>query len=211
MKLGKEVSLGLRQIVLNGDPAPLLQRGTAPNFRPCLLWPNGWMDQDYYATQPRANCCWTTVVYESDRQCWLMCGTLRSQKQFARRVTERKISMHALDKLIRSCCILSVVKLTVTITRDGYRSKYDVTRLLRQSFNNVELVVASWTSSSFSIRGTIALTTDGGVTNDSSEMLQSPTTHEQGYDRYNMTPYFENVRRRLSTSDQQYRFFEIIV
>jgi len=33
MKLGMEVGLGLRQIVLNGDPAPLPQRGTAPNFR----------------------------------------------------------------------------------------------------------------------------------------------------------------------------------
>ena len=92
MKLGTHIGLGPGYIVLNGDPAPLPQRGTAPsNFRPisfvakwmdelrcylvggkprpkrhcvrypaplhkkgaeppmfgpCLLWPNGWMDQD---------------------------------------------------------------------------------------------------------------------------------------------------------------------
>ena len=43
------------QIVLDGDPAPLPQRGTSPNFRPYLLWPNGWMDQDatWYGGWPR--------------------------------------------------------------------------------------------------------------------------------------------------------------
>jgi len=34
MKLGMEVGLGPSHIVLDRDPAPLLQRGTAPNFRP---------------------------------------------------------------------------------------------------------------------------------------------------------------------------------
>jgi len=101
MKLGMDVGIGLHQIVLNGDPAPLPQRGTAPShqkrnfvhvccgqttgwikmqlgievglsrghtvldrdpappapkghspplpiFIPCLLWPNGGMNQ--YAT-----------------------------------------------------------------------------------------------------------------------------------------------------------------
>ena len=34
-------------IVSDGDPAPLPQRGTARLiFNSCLLWPNGWMDQD---------------------------------------------------------------------------------------------------------------------------------------------------------------------
>jgi len=49
MKLGMEVSLGLREIVLNVDPAALPQRGTAPSHQkiwPSLLWSNGWMDQD---------------------------------------------------------------------------------------------------------------------------------------------------------------------
>jgi len=33
--------------VLDGDPAPPPQKGTElPIFSPCLLWPNGWMDQD---------------------------------------------------------------------------------------------------------------------------------------------------------------------
>ena len=34
MKLGMEVGLGPGHIVLDGDPAPPPQRGTAPNFRP---------------------------------------------------------------------------------------------------------------------------------------------------------------------------------
>jgi len=34
MKLGMQVGLGPGHIVLDGDPAPLPQRGTAPNFRP---------------------------------------------------------------------------------------------------------------------------------------------------------------------------------
>jgi len=93
MKLGMQVGLGPGHNVFDDDPAPLPQRGTAPNFRhisivdkqlnvsrchllgmevglspgdfmldgdrplskkgpeapifgPCLLWPNGWMDQD---------------------------------------------------------------------------------------------------------------------------------------------------------------------
>jgi len=40
-----EVGLGPGHIVLDGDTAPLPQNGTEPpNFDPCLLWPNGWMD-----------------------------------------------------------------------------------------------------------------------------------------------------------------------
>ena len=46
MKLGMEVGLGPGHIVLDGDPAPPPERGTAPTpiFGACLLWPNGWMD-----------------------------------------------------------------------------------------------------------------------------------------------------------------------
>ena len=50
MPLGTEVGLGPDHIVLDGDPALPLQRGTAPPppsiFGPCLLWAHGWMDQD---------------------------------------------------------------------------------------------------------------------------------------------------------------------
>ena len=48
MSLGMEVGLGPGHILLDGDPAhPPQKGGTAPNFGPCLLWPNGcWMDQD---------------------------------------------------------------------------------------------------------------------------------------------------------------------
>jgi len=44
MKLGMEVGLDPGHIVLDGDPAPLLQRGTAPNFRPIsvvAIWLDG--------------------------------------------------------------------------------------------------------------------------------------------------------------------------
>jgi len=45
MTLGMQVGLG--PIVLDGDPAPPPPKGgRRPNFRPYLLWPNGWMDQD---------------------------------------------------------------------------------------------------------------------------------------------------------------------
>ena len=48
MPLGTKVGLGRGHIVLHGDPAPPKQkRSTSPPlFDPCLLWPNGWMDQD---------------------------------------------------------------------------------------------------------------------------------------------------------------------
>ena len=49
MPLGTEVGLGPDDIVLDGDPAPPHQKGgKAPSliFGPCLLWSNGWMDQD---------------------------------------------------------------------------------------------------------------------------------------------------------------------
>jgi len=53
MKLGVEVGLGLRQIMSDRDPAP--PKGAQPPiFGPCLLWPNGWMDQDatWYGDSP---------------------------------------------------------------------------------------------------------------------------------------------------------------
>ena len=56
MPLCTEVGLEPSNIVLDGDPAPSPQKGTEPPliFGPCLLWPNGWMDQDatWYGGRP---------------------------------------------------------------------------------------------------------------------------------------------------------------
>ena len=56
---GTEVSLGPGDIALDGDQAPL-KKAQPPLFGPCLLWTNGWMDQDatWYEgrPQPRPHC-----------------------------------------------------------------------------------------------------------------------------------------------------------
>jgi len=47
MPLRMEVGLGPVDFVLDGDPGPPPQKGgRSPFLGPCLLWPNGWMDQD---------------------------------------------------------------------------------------------------------------------------------------------------------------------
>jgi len=48
MALGMEVGLIQGDFMLDGDPALLPKKGaeSLPNFRPCLLWQNGCMDQD---------------------------------------------------------------------------------------------------------------------------------------------------------------------
>jgi len=48
MPLGTEVGLGPGHIVLAGNSATPSNDGdtTVPSFGPCLLYPNGWMDQD---------------------------------------------------------------------------------------------------------------------------------------------------------------------
>jgi len=43
MPLGMDVCLGP---VSDGDPAPVPKGAQPPIFGPCLLWPNGWMDED---------------------------------------------------------------------------------------------------------------------------------------------------------------------
>jgi len=59
MKLGMQVGLGSRHIVLDGDTAPLA-KGAPPIFGPYLLRPNGCMDQDatWYGgrSRPRRLC-----------------------------------------------------------------------------------------------------------------------------------------------------------
>jgi len=56
MKLGMQLGLGPGHIVLDGYSAPPLkgQSSPPPNFGPCLLWPNGWMDhgQTWYEGRP---------------------------------------------------------------------------------------------------------------------------------------------------------------
>ena len=99
--------------------------------------------------------------------------------------------------------------LTVEMTADGYRSIYDVTSLPRQSFDNVELVVASCTTSPASVRGTIALVTHAAATSDLKQTLHSPVKRRHGFNRYNVTAYFDNIRRRLSPIDHQHRFGQI--
>jgi len=55
--LGMEVGLGPGDLVLDGDPAPPAKKMAQPQpiFGPCLLWPNGWMDEDAtsYGSRPR--------------------------------------------------------------------------------------------------------------------------------------------------------------
>ena len=47
MPLGRKVGLNPSDIVLDGDKAPLPQKGAEPPvFGSCLVWPNGCMDQD---------------------------------------------------------------------------------------------------------------------------------------------------------------------
>jgi len=56
MPLGREVGYRPGDIMLHGNPAPLLKEGhNSPRiFGPCLLWQNGWMDQDatWYRGRP---------------------------------------------------------------------------------------------------------------------------------------------------------------
>jgi len=58
MPLGMQVGLGPCDFVFDGDPATPRKKGTPKShliFGPCLLWPNGWMDQDatWYRGKPR--------------------------------------------------------------------------------------------------------------------------------------------------------------
>ena len=61
MPLAREVGLVQTDIVLHGDPAPLPKKvAQPPIFGPCLLWLNGWMDQDATCYEgrpwPRPHC-----------------------------------------------------------------------------------------------------------------------------------------------------------
>ena len=53
MPLGMEVGLGLGDFVFDENPATPRKRAHPPHliFGPCLLWPNGWMDEDALGTE----------------------------------------------------------------------------------------------------------------------------------------------------------------
>ena len=56
MKLGMQVGLGPGNTMLDGDPTPPPKQGHRPPiFGPCLLRPNGWVDQDatWHGSRPR--------------------------------------------------------------------------------------------------------------------------------------------------------------
>jgi len=56
MPLGTEIGLGPDDIASDGDPALPPEKGggtPSPIFGPCLLWPNGWMDQDCGGRAPQ--------------------------------------------------------------------------------------------------------------------------------------------------------------
>jgi len=54
MPFGMEVRLGPDHIVLDGNPAPPYGAQQPLHFGWCILWPNGWMDQN--ATAQTALC-----------------------------------------------------------------------------------------------------------------------------------------------------------
>jgi len=62
MPFGMEVGLSLRDTVFDMDPATPRKRAHPPHpiFGPCLLWPNGWLDEDTAwvgsRPQPRPHC-----------------------------------------------------------------------------------------------------------------------------------------------------------
>ena len=66
--LGREVGLSPSDIVFLGTQLTLPKTGAEPpNFRPCLLWPDRWMDQDATwrggTSRPRPHCArWSPVL-----------------------------------------------------------------------------------------------------------------------------------------------------
>jgi len=55
MPLDREIDVDPGDIVLHGDSVPSPKGAQPPIFGPCLLWPNGWMDEDtiWYGGRPR--------------------------------------------------------------------------------------------------------------------------------------------------------------
>ena len=71
MPLGTEVNLGQVDVVLDrvAPPSHPKKKGhSLPGFGPCLLWPNGWMDQvaAWYAGRPAVFAGLSTVRERTD-------------------------------------------------------------------------------------------------------------------------------------------------
>jgi len=63
MQLGMEVGIGPGDFVVDGDPVPPEKRHNPTQFfSPCLLCPNGWMDQDatWYGGKPQPRQRWVS-------------------------------------------------------------------------------------------------------------------------------------------------------
>ena len=73
MPIGMEIGLGPGHIVSAGDPAPPKRgQNSPPIFGPCLLWANGWMDQDATwcggRSRPRIHCVrWGPIAPPMER------------------------------------------------------------------------------------------------------------------------------------------------
>jgi len=67
LPLGREVGLNPSEIVLDGHQAPAPQKGVEPPiFRPCLLWPNGSMDQDVTSLGRKVGHIPSDIVLDGD-------------------------------------------------------------------------------------------------------------------------------------------------
>jgi len=60
MALGTEVGVGAGDVFLDGDLASL-KGAHPPVIGPCLLWPNGWMDED--------ECVYSVPAQDTAKQC----------------------------------------------------------------------------------------------------------------------------------------------
>jgi len=83
MPVGMEVGLGPGHIVLDGDPALLSPQKEAqpPIFGPCLLWQNGWMDQNatWCGGRPRPwpHCLrWAPTSHSPSFSAHICCGQM---------------------------------------------------------------------------------------------------------------------------------------
>jgi len=67
MKLGMQIGLDPCHIVLDGDPAPSHKGAQRPPiFGPYLLWPSGWIDQEFKMTLGREVDGSSDIVLDGD-------------------------------------------------------------------------------------------------------------------------------------------------